>query len=123
MFAEDVELLPKDSFTKLLASLPASGEGFEKIMRQLFREMNTGTGKDIFVVLRKKLSHFNGGLFADDTVLPINGLQFGLLKNGAWQNWGNVGSVIFGTLRGKPVRAFAFVSDTSAGGLSGPDQQ
>ena len=32
------------------------------------------------VVLRKKLLHFNGGLFADDTVLPINGLQLGLLK-------------------------------------------
>ncbi len=98
MFAEDVELLPKDSFTDLLESLPANGEGFEDVMRQLFREMNTGTGKGISVVLRKKLLHFNGGLFADDTVLPINGLQLGLLKEAARQNWGNVEPAIFGTL-------------------------
>jgi type I restriction-modification system DNA methylase subunit len=98
MFAEDVELLPKDSFTELLESLSKSGEGFEEVMRQLFREMNTGTGKGISVVLRKKLLHFNGGLFADDTVLPINGLQLGLLKEAARQNWGNVEPAIFGTL-------------------------
>jgi len=97
MFAEDVELLPKNSFTDLLESLPASGEGFQDFMRQLFREMNTGTGKGISLVLRKKLLHFNGGLFADDTVLPINGLQLGLLKNAARQNWGNVEPAIFGT--------------------------
>ena len=98
MFAEDVELLPKNSFTELLESLPASGEGFQDFMRQLFREMNTGTGKGVSVVLRKKLLQFNGGLFADDTVLPINGLQLGLLKNAARQNWGNVEPAIFGTL-------------------------
>ena len=98
MFAEDVELLPKNSFTDLLNSLPATGEGFEDVMRQLFREMNTGTGKSISVVLRKKLLHFNGGLFADDTVLPINGLQLGLLKEAARQNWATVEPAIFGTL-------------------------
>ena len=98
MFAEDVELLPKDSFTELLQSLPASGEGFQEVMQQLFREMNTGTGKGISVVLRKKLLHFNGGLFADDTVLPINGLQLGLLKSAAKTNWRRVEPAIFGTL-------------------------
>ena len=98
MFAEDVELLPKNSFTELLESLPPTGEGFQDFMQQLFREMNTGTGKGISLVLRKKLLHFNGGLFADDTVLPINGLQLGLLKNAARQNWGNVEPAIFGTL-------------------------
>ncbi len=98
MFAEDVELLPKHSFTELLDSLPPSGEGFEDMLRQLFREMNAGTGKGISVVLRKKLLQFNGGLFADDTVLPINGLQLGLLKNAARQHWGSVEPAIFGTL-------------------------
>jgi hypothetical protein len=98
MFAEDVELLPKNSFTELLESLPPTGEGFEQLVQQLFREMNTGTGKGISVVLRKKLLRFNGGLFADDTVLPINGLQLGLLKEAAHQNWGNVEPAIFGTL-------------------------
>ena len=98
MFAEDVELLPKDSFRELLESLPADGAGFEQLVQQLFREMNTGTGKGISVVLRKKLLHFNGGLFADDTVLPINGLQLGLLKEAARQHWASVEPAIFGTL-------------------------
>ena len=67
-------------FTRLLDLLSPSGEGFEDVMRQPLREMNTGDGKGISVVLRTKLLHFNGGLFADDTVLPINGLQLGFLN-------------------------------------------
>src|ERR1035437_1409050 len=67
-------------------------------MRQLFREMNTGTRKGNSVVLRKKLLHFKGGLFGADNGLPINGLQLGLLKEAARQNWGNVEPAIFGTL-------------------------
>jgi hypothetical protein len=98
MFAEDVELLPAHAFTELLNSLPADGTGFPEVMGQLFREMNTGTGKGISVVLRKKLLHFNGGLFADNTVLPMNGLQLGLLKNAARQHWASVEPAIFGTL-------------------------
>ncbi len=98
MFAEDVGLLPDRSFTELLESLPADGTGFQEIVQQLFREMNTGTGHGISVILRKKLLQFNGGLFADDTVLPVNSLQLGLLKLAAQQNWGNVEPAIFGTL-------------------------
>jgi hypothetical protein len=63
MFAEDVGLLPERSFTDLLDSLPANGDGFQELVEQLFREMNSGTGKGISVVLRKKLLQFNGGLF------------------------------------------------------------
>ena len=98
MFAEDVELMPKESFTTLLHSLPPDATGFQEVVQQLFREMNTGTGKGVSVVLRKKLLRFNGGLFAEDTVLPVNGLQLGLLKEAARQNWGNVEPAIFGTL-------------------------
>ncbi|MGV3774929.1 MAG: class I SAM-dependent DNA methyltransferase [Verrucomicrobiales bacterium] len=98
MFAEDVGLLPKDSFRDLLNSLPADGLGFQEIVSQLFREMNTGTGKGISVVLRKKLLHFNGGLFAQDTVLPMNGTQLGLLKAASKLDWKSVEPAIFGTL-------------------------
>src|SRR5664279_3053923 len=98
MFAEDVGLLPERSFTELLNSLPADGSGFPELVEQLFREMNSGTGKGISLVLRKKLLQFNGGLFADFTVLPVNGLQLGLLKEAAKQNWSHVEPAIFGTL-------------------------
>ena len=98
MFAEDVGLLPERSFTDLLNSLPSDGSGFHELVEQLFREMNSGTGKGISIVLRKKLLQFNGGLFSDFTVLPVNGLQLGLLKEAAKQNWSHVEPAIFGTL-------------------------
>ncbi len=98
MFAEDVGLLPEHSFSDLLKSIPPDGSGFVNIVRTLFREMNEGTHGDISVVLRKKLLRFNGGLFADDTVLPVSGLQLGLLKQAASKQWKNVEPAIFGTL-------------------------
>ena len=98
MFAEDVGLLPERSFTDLLDSVPGDGAGFRELVEQLFREMNIGTGQGISIVLRKKLLQFNGGLFSDFTVLPVNGLQLGLLKEAAKQNWSHVEPAIFGTL-------------------------
>lgn len=98
MFAEDVGLIPKDGFTNLLKDIPSNGEGFVPMLKQLFQEMNTGTGKEISIVLRKKLLCFNGGLFADNTVLPVNGMQLGLLRQAAGQQWKDVEPAIFGTL-------------------------
>src|ERR1035441_9520709 len=65
MFAEDVGLLPERSFTDLLDSVPGDGAGFRELVEQLFREMNSGTGQGISIVLRKNLLQFNGGLFSD----------------------------------------------------------
>jgi hypothetical protein len=96
MFAEDVGLLPDRAFTELLASIPESGEGFAQMLGTLFQEMDTGTG--FSVILRKKLLRFNGGLFKDHTVLPVNKLQLALLKQAAKTNWRNVEPAIFGTL-------------------------
>lgn len=98
MFAEDVGLLPEGSFTDLLKSIPEDGTGFQELLEQLFRELDTGTGKGISVVLRKKLLRFNGGLFSDYTALPVNRAQLFLLKAAALQNWRNVEPAIFGTL-------------------------
>ncbi len=96
MFAEDVGLLPDRAFTELLASIPESGEGFAQMLGTLFQEMDTGTG--FSVILRKKLLRFNGGLFADHTVLPVNKLQLALLRQAASKQWKNVEPAIFGTL-------------------------
>jgi len=104
MFAEDVGLLPngdgKPGFTELLNSLPPNGEGFETMLRTLFAEMNEGRGKgnEVSVILRRKLLKFNGGLFADNTVLPVNGTQLGILKAAAALDWQHVEPAIFGTL-------------------------
>jgi hypothetical protein len=98
MFAEDVGLLPDNAFTELLKSIADDGTGFKELLEQLFRELDTGTGSGISVVLRKKLLRFNGGLFSDYTALPVNRAQLFLLKAAALQNWRNVEPAIFGTL-------------------------
>ncbi len=102
MFAEDVGLLTnsdgKPGFTALLNSLPTHGEGFVEMLRTLFAEMNEGRKNEISVVLRRKLLKFNGGLFAENTVLPVNGTQLGILKKAAELDWQHVEPAIFGTL-------------------------
>ncbi len=102
MFAEDVGLLPnhqqKPGFTALLHSLPANGDGFVVMLRTLFQEMNEGRNTEISLILRSKLLKFNGGLFADNTVLPVNGTQLGILKKAAELDWQHVEPAIFGTL-------------------------
>jgi hypothetical protein len=96
MFAEDVGLLPDRAFTDLLKGIPDDGTGFQPLLQKLFQEMNTGAG--FSTILRKKLLQFNGGLFADDTVLPVNRAQLFLLRIASNQNWRNVEPAIFGTL-------------------------
>ncbi len=71
MFAEDVALLPKEGFRGLLESLRSSPEGFVPKLRTLFAEMQTGTSYS--VILNKKLLRFNGGLFHEASVLPLDG--------------------------------------------------
>ncbi len=98
MFAEDVGLLPTNSFTDFLKSIPPDGSDFVHLLGILFQEMNTGTKGNASAILRQKLLRFNGGLFADQTVLPVSGLQLGLLKQAASKQWKNVEPAIFGTL-------------------------
>lgn len=96
MFAEDVGLLPKDGFRQLLESLRPTPHGVAYKLETLFRELNTGT--PFSTVLNVKLLHFNGGLFADSTALPVNGTQLGLLIKAAGLQWRDVEPAIFGTL-------------------------
>jgi hypothetical protein len=95
MFAEDIELLPKDSFSQLLDSVKGDPGAAVPLLQQLFAEMNVGKFSNI---LRKKILHFNGGLFAEATALPLNGTQLGLLTRTAKLEWRHVEPAIFGTL-------------------------
>jgi len=95
MFAEDVELLPKDSFKQLLDSLKDDPGAFVPLMEMLFEDMNQGR---VSGLLRKKLLQFNGGLFSSARALPVNGTQLGLLRKAASLEWRHVEPAIFGTL-------------------------
>ena len=96
MFAEDVGLLPKDGFRRLLESLREHPEGFVPKLRQLFSEMQTGT--EYSVILNQKLLRFNGGLFEEASVLPLDSAQITILLQAAAADWKNVEPAIFGTL-------------------------
>jgi hypothetical protein len=96
MFAEDVGLLPKDGFRGLLESLRSQPEGFVPKLRQLFSEMQTGT--EYSVILNQKLLRFNGGLFEEASVLPLDTIQIEILIQAAAAQWKNVEPAIFGTL-------------------------
>lgn len=58
MFAEDVDLIPRNSFPDLLKSLRDDVNTFPDMVRSLWESMDKG---QFHPVLRKKLRRFNGG--------------------------------------------------------------
>ena len=94
MFAEDVELLPRESFRKLLRSIDDVAH-FAPLAEELWRSMNRGGFSGL---LRTKLLHFNGGLFADPSALALTRDQLDLLIEAAGADWKDVEPAIFGTL-------------------------
>ena len=95
MFAEDVGLLPKESFHQLLESVKPDPGAFVPMLELLFEDMNQGRFSGL---LKKKLPYFNGGLFASARALPVSGTQLGLLRRAAALEWRHVEPAIFGTL-------------------------
>lgn len=93
MFAEDVGLLPNRIFSKLAAASVAHPESFEANARQLFAGMASG-GSVAFEVIE----WFNGGLFDDDSTLPLDKSKLQLVLKCAELDWSNIEPSIFGTL-------------------------
>lgn len=95
MFAEDVELLERDSFTNLLISLQDTPEAVAPMLEELWEKMDKGA---FSTALRAKVLRFNGGLFADNESLPLDSQQLALLIGAAKKDWRFVEPAIFGTL-------------------------
>jgi hypothetical protein len=95
MFAEDVELLPKQGFTRLLERLRDQPEHFVAAVTALWRNMNEG-GYDAGLMV--KLKRFNGGLFHNIDPMPLTAAQIQWLIDAAHQDWRLVEPAIFGTL-------------------------
>ena len=96
MFAEDVGLLPKDSFLSLLQSIKDNPAGLLAMLSALWTDM--ARGSDFSVAIQDKIPHFNGGLFEDTTVLPLRTDQIIYLIHAAKADWSAVEPAIFGTL-------------------------
>ncbi len=93
MFAEDVKLLPDNMFTDMLkASLSHPGH-FADNARTLFSAMRTGG-----MVGFTPIAWFNGGLFDDDSVLPLEPVDIKGLLAAAKLFWDDIDASILGTL-------------------------
>ena len=96
MFAEDVELLPKDSFTKLLEKSVADPSLFAHRLKTLWKDMDRG---ELYSgVIDARVRQFNGGLFQDTTVFELGREEIGELLEAARKKWTEVDPAIFGTL-------------------------
>jgi hypothetical protein len=95
MFAEDVDLIPHNSFSDLLKNLRGRPQHAAPSLKALWETMNTGGFSQ---ALTTDLKRFNGGLFKDATALPLNEIQLSLLIDAATKDWKEVEPAIFGTL-------------------------
>lgn len=94
MFAEDMELLPKDSFKALLKDCVEKPEIFTHMMEELWRAMDEGT---FTIAIREKVRKFNGDFFKRRHALKLDREEIGELLAAANHDWKDVEPAIFGT--------------------------
>ncbi|WP_162910652.1 class I SAM-dependent DNA methyltransferase [Hymenobacter oligotrophus] len=97
MFAEDVQLIPKDAFTGLLRQYQHEELRplLPDVLQSLWHSMDLG---GFAPALHTRLPRFNGQLFHQATALPLTGAQMELLLQAAEADWREVEPAIFGTL-------------------------
>jgi len=94
LFAEDIGLLPKDIFTRLVNQTRNDAKAFTALLTQLFQAMATGGWLGV-----EKIIHFDGGLFdEDDLVLGLDSDGMRVLAKIAGFDWSSIEPSILGTL-------------------------
>jgi len=93
LFAEDIDLLPKNLFARLVTNTRRYPRAFGTQLHQLFQAMATGGwfGAD-------QIRHFNGDLFNDDQVLPLDRTGLEILEQISRLDWSSIEPSILGTL-------------------------
>lgn len=95
MFAEDAELIPKDSFKALLRDCRDNPGAFRPLVEELWRVMDRG---GYSITLRTTMRRFNGKLFEDARVFALERPEIGELLAAAEHDWKGVEPSIFGTM-------------------------
>lgn len=93
LFAEDIGLLPKDLFSRLVKQTRGNSRAFAGQLRLLFEAMSTGGwfGAD-------EIPHFNGKLFDDAEVLELDSDGLNILAKVSALDWSSIEPSILGTL-------------------------
>jgi len=102
MFAEDVGLLPADSFKGLLQRCQESPDTFAPQVSDLFRRMDEG---GFSPGLGAMVRRFNGAFYKDRRAFPLKGEEIGALLAAAGKDWRDVEPAIFGTLLEQALEA------------------
>ena len=95
MFAEDVELLPKNSFREISKRCKDNPSLFPRLVEQLWAAMDKG---GFAYAIERDVKEFNGYLFKNRTVLPLPCQEIGELYEAATKDWKLVEPAIFGAL-------------------------
>ena len=93
MFADDVGLLPGHMFTRMLKQARRTPAQFADLAGDLFQVMASG-GRIGF----ETVDWFNGGLFDDDTALPLEKSDIETVLSAANLDWSEIDPSILGTL-------------------------
>ncbi len=93
LFAEDIDLLPKATFTRLVNQTRTKPGAFTAQLGVLFKAMATGG-----YFGSEEIRHFDGGLFDDDTVLSLDSDSMAILAHVAGLDWSSIEPSVLGTL-------------------------
>ena len=93
MFADDVGLLPDQMFTRMLRQARHVPDDFADLAGDLFRAMSSG-GRVGF----EMVDWFNGGLFDDDSALPLQKADIEIVLAASDLDWSEIDPSILGTL-------------------------
>jgi len=97
MFAEDMGLLPSDSFQNLLSEYVEFPSGLAAALSELWTAMDT-PGDTWAISIRSNVQHFNGSFFKDRRALMLDREDIGTLLRAAKAEWKDVEPAIFGSL-------------------------
>ena len=93
MFADSVDLLPDGTFRRVLEVTSTDPDIYQDIASALFKVMQSG---GFFGA--ERIAWFNGGLFADDEVLPLEKDDIKLALELTRLDWAEIDPLILGTL-------------------------
>ena len=93
MFAEDIDLLPRQMFSRVVDAAFGEPDSAQELLADLFQVMRKGGRLGI-----EKVEWFNGGLFDDATALPLTRAELKVVGEAARLDWSDIDPSIFGTL-------------------------
>lgn len=101
LFAEDIGLLPENLFTKVVDRGVKRPESFNQNISGLFEAMSRGGEFGL-----QDIPRFNGGLFSDVGIVPLEASELKVLREAARLDWGSVEPAISGPCsRGRSTQA------------------